>query len=448
MPAFWTVRNLNDAGVDSLRWAIEQAHAHADTEHVVRFDFGLTGLISLRSALPLLVEKFEFQGNGANVLAVERNPAVAAKFRIFEVDLDKEVTIKDLTIRGGDVTAGGAIGNGGGIWNRGKLRLENCVVNDNTADEGGGIYNGANQSAELTLINTIVSVNVARRGGGGIANPWQGRVEVKGGSFISENVAGTAGGGIYNGQGSLIIENSTVELNNASGHGGGIFNAWGLYALRSTVSFNRADGTSDGGGLYNSGNAVLANSTVSTNWANEGAGVFTKANAITRLRGVTGAANDALDSGVFFGTGGGLYVEAQGTLELVNTIVASNTASAAPDVAGTVTSLGRNLVGIGTGSGGWVGTDQVGTNAMPIDARLSLLDYYGGPTATHLLLAGSPALDAGDNARAVGLTDQRGLARIVNGTVDIGAVEMQAGEIGAEFYQSLTALPVSKRRKR
>ena len=46
-------------------------------------------------------------------------------------------------------------------------------------------------------------------------------------------------------------------------------------------------------------------------------------------------------------------------------------------------------------------------------------------------LSGSPALDAGSNTLAIGpqgsplTTDQRGLPRTVNGTVDIGAVERQ-----------------------
>ena len=51
----------------------------------------------------------------------------------------------------------------------------------------------------------------------------------------------------------------------------------------------------------------------------------------------------------------------------------------------------------------------------------------GGPTQTHALLPGSPAIDAGDNTDAPEW-DQRGIGfpRIVNGTIDIGAFEVQA----------------------
>src|SRR5262249_39184207 len=71
-----------------------------------------------------------------------------------------------------------------------------------------------------------------------------------------------------------------------------------------------------------------------------------------------------------------------------------------------------------------VNSNIVGTTANPIDAHLGLLDYNGGPTQTIALFAGSPAIDAGPNSNAPP-TDQRGLPRIVNGIIDIGAYEVQ-----------------------
>lgn len=57
---------------------------------------------------------------------------------------------------------------------------------------------------------------------------------------------------------------------------------------------------------------------------------------------------------------------------------------------------------------------------------LGTLTNNGGPTQTVALLSGSPAIDSGSNAYvAAGETDQRGLPRIVNGTVDIGTFEAQ-----------------------
>src|SRR5204863_8210142 len=50
----------------------------------------------------------------------------------------------------------------------------------------------------------------------------------------------------------------------------------------------------------------------------------------------------------------------------------------------------------------------------------------GGPTFTHALLPGSPAIDAGDpNFTPPPDTDQRGYARVYNGRIDIGSFEVQ-----------------------
>ena len=67
----------------------------------------------------------------------------------------------------------------------------------------------------------------------------------------------------------------------------------------------------------------------------------------------------------------------------------------------------------------------------------------GGPTLTHALLAGSPALNAGDPAIAhPPATDQRGDARIAQGRIDIGAVEMAAA-LASTGASPADALPVA-----
>ena len=113
-----------------------------------------------------------------------------------------------------------------------------------------------------------------------------------------------------------------------------------------------------------------------------------------------------------------------------NTIIAGNFRGAAPsttpdDINGTVNaSSAFNLIGIG-GSGGLtngVNNNQVGVS----NPGLGPLANNGGPTLTVALLPGSPAIDQGSNTYVIaGETDQRGFNRIYNGTVDIGAFEVQ-----------------------
>src|SRR5262249_46396968 len=104
---------------------------------------------------------------------------------------------------------------------------------------------------------------------------------------------------------------------------------------------------------------------------------------------------------------------------------------------GLVSQADHNLIGIGDGSTGLIdgqNGNQVGTAAHPLDPKLGPLQYNRGPTPTMALLPGSPAFDAGDNAAAPGPTDQRGLPRIVNGIIDIGAYEVQVSSPGKPIF--------------
>jgi hypothetical protein len=95
-----------------------------------------------------------------------------------------------------------------------------------------------------------------------------------------------------------------------------------------------------------------------------------------------------------------------------------------PDLVGNFTSQGRNLVGASNGSTGLTNGANgniVGTANNPINPRLGALQDNGGATWTMSLLAGSPAIDAGDDTLTG--TDQRGFPRLDGAHVDIGAFE-------------------------
>ena len=101
---------------------------------------------------------------------------------------------------------------------------------------------------------------------------------------------------------------------------------------------------------------------------------------------------------------------------MLNTIIAANSGGDCT-FTGTVTSQGRNLDGDGT-CNLTDGSDLPGSTAL-----LATLQNNGGPTLTHALLTGSPALDAGDDTSAPA-TDQRGTARPQGSASDIGAFEL------------------------
>ena len=101
-------------------------------------------------------------------------------------------------------------------------------------------------------------------------------------------------------------------------------------------------------------------------------------------------------------------------------------------------------MGIIDGSSGFgAAGDQNGTGAAPLDPLLGPLEDNGGPTLTHALRKGSPALDAGDDAAITNYdltTDQRGEPRLSGPHVDIGAVEVSLPDVQTK---TPTAIDVS-----
>ena len=228
------------------------------------------------------------------------------------------------------------------------------------------------------------------------------------------------GAGIYNGDGATLnLFDSTVSGNTSGWAGGGIFSFFGstTNVTRSTISANTSADV--GGGLRLLGNASFVNSTISGNTAAawHGAALFLTDGvadvAHTTIIGNTGPGGTAA---VFVGTFG----PTSATLNLQNSIVAANADSGcflAPFGAGAVAinSLGGNVF---TDSSCFpVGADQV-VGAALVDA----LADNGGPTFTHALLPGSPAIDAAIGSCPV--TDQRGVARPRGTACDAGAVEL------------------------
>ncbi len=334
------------------------------------------------------------QGQGASNTTVQAHAARGdATDRVFVIASGSTVTIKDMTIRHGNVT-----GNGGGIRNEGTLTLGNVTVKDNDADDGGGIYNNG-QYAVLTLTNCTVS----------------------------GNEAGDGGGGIYNRSGTLEITDSTLSGNQTGdGGGGGIASHYAgatVTLIGSTVSGNQTGDGGGGGGIQSTRRLALTNSTVSGNTASGwGGGIENYASGGVTLNNCTITDNTADSDNDGDGDGGGIYRHS-GTVSFKNTIIAGNAdPSSAPDCSGTLTSQGYNLIQDTTGC--TISGDTTG-NITGQDPTLGPLANNGGPTETHALLTGSPAIDAIPPISCTVATDQRGVTRPqpAAGDCDIGAFE-------------------------
>ncbi|MFZ4790401.1 MAG: InlB B-repeat-containing protein [Candidatus Competibacteraceae bacterium] len=385
--ATFTVTNINDSGAGSLRQAVLDANAAITSANTIGFQAGLTGTIILTSGTIEISGRLTITGPGADVLAVSGNKVS----RVFTVAGPGPTTIQGLTIKEGREELGGGIYSARGFLTLNHLTFSNNLamnaVNGASSGLGGGLYN---EVSTLTVMN----------------------------STLSDNAAGGAGGGIGNWKGTLTVSNSTLS-GNIAGSGGGITcESAGatLTVINSTLSGNVAGGySSSGGGIktYDSKLTVI-NSTLTSNTANQ--------------------------------YGGG--ISSLGTTTVNNSLIVGNTAPTGKEAyqaywTGSFIS-GYNLFGenglAGVENVTLLATDQI--LAGLVDSAIGPLANNSGPTQTHLLVAGSPAINKGNNSLIpIGVTtDQRGAGfpRIVDTTVDIGAVE------GTTTGPTTFALTVSK----
>ena len=309
-----------------------------------------------------------------------------------------------------------------GIENNGTLTLQNSRVHGNT---GNGIINyGTAVIRDSDIYNNKALGELSKSGsGGGILNDY-GSV-ILDNSWIYNN-QGVIGSGIKN-EGSFTGINSVIASNSGSS---GINNDGKLDLINTAIVYNSSSFV-EGAGLNNSGTANLINTTISNNTMSGYPGGGIDNDGILNLFNSTVANNTA-------SSGGGIYSRLGGQITLKNTIVAGNNANSGKDIYGSVTGNNNNLIGNLTGASGTVGT---GTDIVNSNLGLGTLQYIGN-TYIHPLLAGSPAINAGNNSLIPADTqdldydqntteripfDQRNLLRIFGTTVDIGAVEMSNG---------------------
>ena len=380
-------------------------------------------------------------------------------------------TLTRVTVSGNSVTAGE--GGGVAVTTYGSATFEDSTITHNTSlGEGGGI--GTLGYSVLTLDGTTVSGNSAGGGGGGV-RALSSTLTVTD-STIADNVVAGFGGGIGMQRTVAQITGTTISGNEASLYGGGVYAgsipSGGVLVANSTISGNRAKDAAAawiGGSL---GGAALVETTVTDNVATSdspvrGAGiqvdrVSSCSSSVVSLCSTEsdGAGPDrsehvaGLPAALRPGAGASSAPPAPRPpvpppvvlpdhLVLTGTIVAGDVAIvsgepvAAPEIggrpgAGTITvDTDHSILGaVDPEKITLVDAGGTRTDVSAAALHLGPLADNGGPTRTHALLEGSPAIDAGPatvpnfpgNA-----WDQRGpgYVRVEYGRIDVGAFEVQ-----------------------
>ena len=471
-----TITSTADSGIGSLREALANA-SDGDTIDAT----GVSGMILLTSGELVVSKSVNILGPGPNTLAVDGN----ATSRVFHITNGVTATIFGLTITNGHAFWGA------GIYNeKSSVTVNNCTLRGNSASDGGGIFN---DHATSTVSNSVISDNSVPGFGGGIIND----VESGGSATLTVvnstlgNNSAVQGGGIYNivttsGRATLLIANSILSSNYSFGNGGGGIYNWGvegasiatLTIVNCSLNGNSA-GSAAGGGIANIGSdggsatLTVVKSTLNGNTeASYGGGIFNNGfagggNATLLIADSTLSGNSATSSGGGVCNIGEYSGSAQ--LQIINSTLSGNSApqgasifnnmlpDGLPSIAsveigstileagtsgetitndsGTVTSLGYNLSS--DDGGGYLtnATDQINTGPM-----LGPLQDNGGPTFTHALLRGSPAIDKGTNFTGA-VTDQRGQPRTYDNPGLANAAGGEGTDIGAfEFIPPALAI--------
>jgi parallel beta-helix repeat protein len=289
------------------------------------------------------------------------------------INSDGYMTLIDSTVSGNSTT--GQFAEGGGIYSYLDLTLTGSTVSGNstTGDtaRGGGIYSYYNVALTDSTVSGNSTAGKFFADGGGIhanKNVTLIRSTVSGNRTTSQIafLYGSNGGGIsshVNGDYTVTLIDSTVSGNSTAGSeadGGGII-AFNVTLTGSTISGNSTAGElAEGGGIYAFGDVTLTQSTVTDNHADHATA-----------------------------TGGGIWIY-DDSIAITGSIVAGNTAGG-----------GMSDINPGTGSlqANFSLIEQTGLtitggdNIIGQSANLGPLANNGGPTQTHALLPGSPAID-------------------------------------------------------
>jgi len=359
-----------------------------------------------------------FQGSGGGIFASNRD---VGQFTI----LSSTFTNNTARNFGGGVRLGTSIGS-----EPTEITILDSLFSGNRAGNGGGI----SANGDLTLSRTTVTGNSAvgfPRPGGYFRGGSGGGVQLTGGgiaiseSTISGNSAGHAGGGLSLEGASTRIADTLISTNVAAGNGGGLSTYFGIPTeiVNTTISGNSTFGNGGGVSLYGPFFSQAPLSDSSSEMVDQPS-YFASDQFVIAHSTITNNTADLDADGD--GSGGGIE-SSNKVIKLNHTIVAGNRRAAVDeDISGDSYDIYYGLVGAVA-----PGVTLSGTNNLfGSDPLLAPLADNGGPTLTHALLPGSPAINAGVPALVADVDDtpeydQRGapFSRVVGTAIDMGAFE-------------------------
>ncbi len=365
--------------------SLREALLLAGTDAPVVNATGLNGTVALSLGSLQIRGDATVTGSGAGTTIVDGG----GKMRVFVID-DGAATVANVSLAKMTITGGGTTGGGAAILARENLTLDSVVVNNNIANVNDGITQGG---AVAVLAGSLVTIRDSQ--------------------FTGNQAAVLAG---MSDGGALYVDSAGASVN--------VTNS----------SFVNNTATRDGGAIEMRAATVnISNSTFAGNTANNNGGAIDVfAGAFLTLSNSTIAFNKADADGVGGGTGGGLFLAAGTTNDIVSSVIAKNTVGTIGnqnDISGQAdyrfslvgTQGGTFTPGANSNNNLTFGTDPQFTSSTPAAA---------GGNGTLLLLPTSPTsplIDAGSNPLAL-TTDQRGtpFARVIGSAADIGAAEVQA----------------------
>ena len=392
------------------------------------FTDNIADIIALDGTRLDLLSNLTIRGRSATLLGISGNLAST----IFSVGASTVATLESLSVVNGGFAAAG-------IDNEGTLTLAGCSFLGNKA---GALSN----TGTVTITGCAFTNNSSTASGGAIFNT--GSLAMTSCTFTN-NTASSASGGAISNNGPITVTLCTFTSNSSRLLGGAIDSGVPFTVTACLFEGNSAfDDAALGGAIYCGGALTVTRCTFFENLSRNKGGAISSLSGNLKVEQSTFSGNSASNEGAALHLlDGGLTLEnctfkghaASGisleerivntTLTMGNTIFAQTSIVPVSGISQngnngivTITSLGHNLTtdttaGVFTGAGDLINTDP----------QLGPLVNNSGPTITHALLVGSPAVNAGSNAliSAGTTTDQRGagFTRVRQGTVDIGAVE-------------------------